>query len=508
MDADYYMVGGISLTSQKGFWEPILWNYLDNPSGLPHPSHAYWMPLASILAAAGMALTRQFNIHGAQAGMIVLGASISPLTAYLSFKLNHERWSAWFSGGLAIASGFYLAYLPTTDTFGVYMLLGTSLLLLVPTQNPSRLIALLLPWLVGILAGLMHLARADGLLWLVIAVVVVVLLPGKALRGKGFPVRLLAFRIMACLTGYLMIMAPWMARNYLVFGSWLSPAGSKVLWLTDYDDLYIYPASLLTLQRWIGQGLMPILTARLYAVGQNIQTFLAVQGEIILVPLIIAGLWRLRQDRRVQVGIGAWLLTVFVMTIIFPLQGARGGFFHSGAALQPLFWAVTPAGLLRFIEWGGRYRNWREKEAIIVFQLGILFLLVILSGFLVYQRVVKPAGAANMWDAPLEFYQGVNKALDRASTDTTQRVMVNNPPGFFLASGRQAIAIPDGGVDTLIDAAMRFHTCILILESNHPVGLEELYRTPEQYQQLIRIGSYEDAFIYWIKPCSPVVADS
>ena len=56
MDADYYYAGGTQLASGKGFNEPYIWNYLDNPASLPHPSNTYWMPLSSLIAAAGMIL--------------------------------------------------------------------------------------------------------------------------------------------------------------------------------------------------------------------------------------------------------------------------------------------------------------------------------------------------------------------------------------------------------------------------------------------------------------------
>ena len=56
MDADYYFMGGLRLAQGHGFNEQILWNYLDAPRGLPHPAFAYWMPLASILAAVALAL--------------------------------------------------------------------------------------------------------------------------------------------------------------------------------------------------------------------------------------------------------------------------------------------------------------------------------------------------------------------------------------------------------------------------------------------------------------------
>ena len=42
LDSDYYFVGGLQLVEGKGFTEPFLWNYLDDPAGLPHPSHTYW----------------------------------------------------------------------------------------------------------------------------------------------------------------------------------------------------------------------------------------------------------------------------------------------------------------------------------------------------------------------------------------------------------------------------------------------------------------------------------
>jgi hypothetical protein len=40
MDADYYYAGGRTLATGHGFTEMVLWNYLDNPAGLPHPSNA------------------------------------------------------------------------------------------------------------------------------------------------------------------------------------------------------------------------------------------------------------------------------------------------------------------------------------------------------------------------------------------------------------------------------------------------------------------------------------
>ena len=41
MDSDYYYAGGLQLARGEGFWEKFIWNFLDDPGELPHPSHGY-----------------------------------------------------------------------------------------------------------------------------------------------------------------------------------------------------------------------------------------------------------------------------------------------------------------------------------------------------------------------------------------------------------------------------------------------------------------------------------
>jgi len=132
MDAEYYFAGGLQLAQGKGFTESYLWNYLDDPTGLPHASHAYWMPLASLVTAVGIFITGSLQFSAARIGFILLATSISPLTAALSYRLIAKKHWALLAGFLAIFSGFYLPYLTTTDTFAIYMFLGAVYFLMVP----------------------------------------------------------------------------------------------------------------------------------------------------------------------------------------------------------------------------------------------------------------------------------------------------------------------------------------------------------------------------------------
>jgi len=160
LDSDYYFAGGLQLVEGKGFSEPFLWNYLDDPAGIPHPSHTYWYPLSSILAAFGMLVTGQHAYAAARLIFILIAACIPPLTAALAFDMTKDRSLALTSGLLAVFSVYYLPFMPVTDNYGPYMLLGGAIFLLAKTKGWWPFL------LMGLLAGLMNLARSDGLLWL------------------------------------------------------------------------------------------------------------------------------------------------------------------------------------------------------------------------------------------------------------------------------------------------------------------------------------------------------
>src|SRR5512139_3595080 len=83
MDADYYYAGALRIAAGQGATEPYLWNYLNDPSGLPAPSFAYWMPLVSLIAALGLKLAGAFGWWGARIPFFLLAGLVPPLTGLL-----------------------------------------------------------------------------------------------------------------------------------------------------------------------------------------------------------------------------------------------------------------------------------------------------------------------------------------------------------------------------------------------------------------------------------------
>ena len=411
MDAYYYFAGGVSLANGSGFTEMFLWNFLDDPMGLPHAGFSYWMPLTSFVAAVGIKLFSGFwgIFKGAQASFIFIAACIPPLTAALSWEFTKERKFALFSGLLAAFMGYYQPFVVAIDAFGIYMLLGGLFFLAAIKDWPQKYL------LLGVFAGIMHLTRADGLLWLGMGGLVL-LLEQRPLERQKFIQVVFNTKVvkdgLSVLVGYLVILIPWFVRNYLEFGSLLSPGGSKTIWVLDYDELFAYPAEMLTFSRWWASGIPNLISTRFEALFINLQSTAASLGMIFPGVLAILGIFHHRKEKLVQLGLSYWLLLIFVMTAIFPFAGIRGGFFHSAAALMPLIWVMIPLGIEVLTGWSVKTFKW-EIWKIKPFYIGLLFLYVIIFSFgLLYSNIIGTEPATQpIWDLTMRQYLAVEDVL-------------------------------------------------------------------------------------------------
>jgi hypothetical protein len=481
MDASYYYANGIQLAGGEGYFEPFIWNYLGDPTGIPQPSHTYWMPLSSLVSSAGILLTGSDGYFSARILFLILAATLPPLTAFLAIQLSiSEQVSVQvrrsvLAGLLALFPGFYLIFSTGTETFTLYMILGSLFL----TTAFSRCWHFLLRFLcLGVLAGLMHLTRADGILWLAAAICIGVWYLFSAKKS----IREYVFNGMGILLslslGYLAIMMPWYLRNLEVFGSIFPPGGSLTLWLIDYDQTFVYPSSELNFQNWLDMGWKYHLHARLDAFWLNIKTLIGVQGLVFLLPLIVSGLWKLRHEKRVILAFFLWAGTFGIMSFVFPYAGTRGGFFHSGAALQPFFWALAPIGLESVITAGSRWRGWDIAQAERVFQWGVVGIAGVVTVLLFSQRVLGTASRNLDWSEKWEKYEVVEQSILEVGALPDDPVLVNNPPMYFAATRRPALSIPDGDIESLLAAAERYGASYFVLEDGGVEELQPIYDTP------------------------------
>ncbi|MBA4380528.1 MAG: hypothetical protein C0393_07640 [Anaerolinea sp.] len=195
------------------------------------------------------------------------------------------------------------------------------------------------------------------------------------------------------------------------------------------------------------------------------------------------------------------------MTLVFPFAGARGGFFHSGAALQPFWWALAPLGLERVVAWGARRRGWPEKQAFTVFSAGLVGIAALLTALIVQGRVIGQFNGDPAWGREASAYSQIEGFLrstysvEKQGAPVEAVVIVANPPGYYLASGRSAVAIPDGDEQTVLQVAGRYGGRYLILEQGSlPRALEALYARPDRHPNFRYMGEVEEARIYAIQP--------
>ena len=491
MDADYYYVEGKLLADGHGFYQPFLWNYLDQTRSLPAPSHTFWMPLVSILVVPAYTIFQSFT--GSRILLWILAAMVPPVTVFLGIKFHGKRGLAIVGGLLALFPAYYTVYMPGTDLFAIYMLLGSAFLLAAAWNTRLRLLQ---PLLIGVLSGLMHMTRADGILWLGAGLAWIAWSCWQSRKGvtRWFVALLICLAL--CMTGYLLVASPWYARNLVEFGRLMPPGGSRAIWLTGYEDLFVYPAELLTMTRWLEAGWLNKLAGWWQAFSANMQTLIAVQGSTVLAPFILVGLYQLRKNRLVRLAAMMWVVTLLIFTFIFPYQGINGSFFHSGSAIQLVFWAAAPVGIARLIEWVARLRKWeRGKQVQRFVEILIVGVCFLLSAGMYYQRIAGTPEAP-AWGSGIEKYQKVEQVLLGLGAAPGEVVMVNNPPGYYLANERPAVVIPYGDEGMVKKAAAQFAARYLLLDENNSGQLDNLYLQPGSFPGFHYLTTSEGVRIY------------
>jgi hypothetical protein len=490
MDVAYYAAGAVRLISGGGLSELFLWNYLDDPAGLPHPGFLYWMPIPSLLAApfgalfpgSFFALQFPFAFISALLPLVTYGV------AWETIDQESKRSTSWLAALLMLFSGFFFPYWNLPETFAPFALFGSVALWLAgrwraaggePIRETGQ-------WLVvGLLVGLAHLTRADGILLLP----VVALAPLVSPRSDNVrPAACAVIRYWSSLVlGYLLMMTPWFVRNFYAVGQFLSPAGTKTLWLTNYDDLFCYGCDF-SLRSYLAWGWESILSSKLSALWINFQRLLAEDCQIFLLPFVFLGLYRLRRNTTFIVSALCLLAFYLVHSLAFTFPGWRGGFFHSSSAVLPFLLAAGVEGLQAAVRWAARRRRWRLGQAQVVFSIAAVAAAVILSGYAAALKL------RSWWDAD-SAYREIGTWLDTNSFSVGVTVMVDNPPGFYYHTRIPSVVVPNDDVDTLLDVCKRYGVDYLVLDPNRPAPLKTLYEGQVVSPHLVPTEAFREGHV-------------
>lgn len=489
MDAYYYYHVAQNLAQGKGLVENLIWNYLEPPESIPHPSNLYWMPLTSLLIFPFLKAFGE-SFRAAQLPMVLVASLLPPLAYWIGLEVLGQQRHAFGMAFLTLFSGYYFVYWSALDNFGLFALLvGLALLLMVrlmrllrdETQARKGGQGLLLAALCGALIALTNLSRADGLLLL--PVLALSLWNGKRSNPSAL---WLGFQLfLVALAAYVLTLLPWVLRS-LALGTPLPVGGAKTLFLRHYNDIFSYDAEL-SLASYLDWGLGPILSSKLEALGRNLLVLFGL--EYFLVPFAALGLWGLRKRIEYRPFLFYALLLYLVMSLLFTFPSGRGSMLHSGAALLPWLAGAALWGLDMAVAWVGGHRNWRVPLA--QRNLTIIFLL-----FALLESLILFGQSLRGCDQRFQQYQQI--AAWFATEAPGALIMIIDPPGYYYTSGQPSIVVPSNGMEALLAAARRYGASYLVLERVHSKPFEELYRGEVGPAQLKMVTNLGDSQIYRI----------
>ncbi|MEZ4667333.1 MAG: hypothetical protein R3E39_05355 [Anaerolineae bacterium] len=465
-DVFYHLNAANRLVTGRGLTDPYLWTYIGAPDYLPAPSHLYWMPLTTLSAALGMGLLNAPGSYpAAQWPFTLMFGGTVYIGFWLGARLGKSHRHAWVAGLLTLFGGFYTRFWGAIDTFAPYAFFGSLCLVFLALVFESLLStrrSLVYGSLGGACAALAHLTRADGILFLIVgwaAIVWLLLFRKEILQGKIG--NLVAIGI-AMTVAYAVIMLPWFARNLSAIGTIMPLGGTQTIWLASYDDLFKFPPDN-SVDSLFAEGAGAFLASRWEAITNNIGTFIAVEGLVVMTPLMLIGLWQRRHQTFLC---PFWLYALglhLAMTFVFPFPGYRGGLLHSAAALVP-WWAVLGVvGLDDVIEWvARRRRRWNANTAKKVYSTGLVGVAVLLSIMIGLPNRVVPQASST-------FHTSLR---DKLPPDA--RVMINDPAQLYYFTGLGGVVLPNEQPNVIPEIARTYGVKYLVLEGITSDGLSSI----------------------------------
>jgi hypothetical protein len=474
----FYFGVARNLVEGRGIVTDTLFSYATPPLAVPRPAFELWQPLASLIAAVPMTLFGP-TFANAQLSSIVLGALVAPFTWFIALDaalrqdLSDVRaFIVALSSGLlaAVFAPFLIADVApeSTTAFTIFALLACWMMtralpgdgMTIEEANRGRVVPRLL---LGILLGLAYLARHEAI-YLVPAYLVLLL------HALG-PMRSAFFRaVLPTFIGGVLVVIPWLVRNFVVFGSPFPGSVLELALLTRNEQLFSY-LDRPTAAVFFSQEATLIAGRILQALWRNLVTDLLIPAMPVGL-LGIAAIVALRNSaavgapRALRALLISGILTFVFTSVVFPVASAWGTYRHAAGPFLVGLVIMTMLGLDAFVARVRRRRGWSRGNAWLApaFALAVALPMMVLSVQLLGQQVREfnaRLDAARV--AVLTLEQGAQPGSG-ASTPTTAGVIVSDQPVRLSETlQRRTIVLPDEQPAVVWQLARRFQATTVVI---------------------------------------------
>jgi hypothetical protein len=266
-------------------------------------------------------------------------------------------------------------------------------------------------------------------------------------------------------------MAPWLARNWLVFGSPLPGQAITNAWAVTGYEIFAWqdPA---TAAEYLALGPATWVQHRIDGFVHNLVNVLLVPGAPMAIIGLLALPWasRLRALRPLLV---LALLTFLVATLVFPVQTRWGTFLHASVPAAVLLLVAGLAGLDEGLAWVGRRRGWTRPVAWLAPLFAVFgALLFMVPGVIAYGGQARGTEAA---------YTDLGRRMTEAGVplDGTAPVIANHPIWLAEVHRISTLSLPDEPVASVLDLARAFEAQLVVLDGDHGGWPDRLVSDPD-----------------------------
>jgi len=458
-DASYYWDVARSLATGRGLTIGYLWMYDHGlPDKLPIPSHGYWMPGMSFYVAAWLKLLGT-SWQAGQLAAVALSVPFMLLVWRLGREITGRDGPALLAVAIAAVDPTFVltSITPNAAMLQGLLLAGSLLLLHYGLYRDPRWL-----WAAGLLAGLGHFSRNDAAL-----IVPVSLLCFLGCR-RGGDCRAQLKHALYWLVPYALVLAPWLLRNTLVFGTASPPDQWRLMFLPRYNDIFRADLSSITVPQWLAshQGLRGALRYDLFVVLRMAEWMVATGGNSLLL-FAVPFLWARRP------ALGRPFLTLFGLLclaygFVVPEIAIGGGYTQAFTSVLPLLFVGAAAGVWRAGEWVAARRPRLSGAAT-----AALLAVALLAHTVTRLGLTLTNASMQERTVPVIADQALLRAFFQAHPPASEPVLVNDPWSFHPLVGRPCYMAPTDGMAKISEVARRTGARYLVLTG---VSRQSYYR--------------------------------
>jgi hypothetical protein len=271
----------------------------------------------------------------------------------------------------------------------------------------------------------------------------------------------------ASAAAFLLVLAPWLARDLAVFGAPFPSAGGHTLWITDYNEQFSIsrdpsPAT------YFAAGIGTVVGSKLASWGELAGRVAVLMGGFFILPFGW-GLWAERRRRELAPFLVYFLVVFVVMGLVFTFHAPKGAFYHSAAAWLPFAFPLAVASLPGLADAVGRWWPFLRRPATHRF---LLVAGLVGAGVL---SLVGSAALLSQWNAA-HARLALAASFLRDQGATADRVLAYDPAALHFLTGNPGVAPPFDGFDVIGEVVDAYDVRWVVVtlapgETRDPLGL-------------------------------------